>query len=71
LKDAQKLKFDRNNRYLISYGETRINIIDLLDKEEHPFHVLIDEEKFDRIVDLQFVSQSHGNYRCDLMCQNV
>ena len=71
LKDAQKLRFDRNNRYLISYGETRINIIDLLDKEEHPFHVLIDEEQFDRIVDLQFVSQSHGNYRCDLMCQNV
>ena len=56
LKDAQKLKFDQNNRYLISYGEARVNIIDLFDKEEHPYHVMIDQEKFDRIIDLQFVS---------------
>lgn len=56
LKDAQKLKFDQNNLYLISYGETCVNIIDLNDKEEQPFHVMIDQQKFDRIVDLQFVS---------------
>ena len=43
LKDAQKLKFDQNNLYLISYGETCVNIIDLNDKEEQPFHVMIDQ----------------------------
>lgn len=58
LKDAKNLKFDSNNRYLVSYGETSINVIDLLENDDPPFHVIIDQEKFDRIVDIQFVSTS-------------
>lgn len=68
LKDAKKLKFDLNNRYLVTYGDTSVNIIDLIDTQDMPPHVMIDTSKFNRIIDIQFASTAHGSYRCELMC---
>ena len=66
-KYAQKMQFDVNNRYLVSYGKEFVNFIPLDKKGVFKSH-LINKKKLSRIINLQFVSQDNDTFRCELAC---
>jgi hypothetical protein len=65
------MEFDLNDRFLVSYGKEIVNIIPL-DEEENPnkyFNYIIDKKSLSFAIDLQFVSQSKSEFRCEIACK--
>lgn len=73
---TKNLEYDLNNRYLMCYGQNRVNIINLSQYEEtgHIERVFkLDTDYFSTIKDVQFVSNEKENgqivYRCEVACR--
>ena len=75
LKNAQKTYFDCNNRFLVSYGTSIVNLIPLQQlegKKEQEIpreNCFIIDQQYETILDVQLVSNSFEEYRLDVACK--
>ena len=64
---VDKLEFDKNDRYIVGYGNSKIYIMNL-DKEKSAKEINIDLLIYEKIFHLRFISSSLGGGECLYNC---
>ena len=73
------MEFDINNRYLVCYGDNSVNLIPLIPSDCHPDNrnaqiesqnsIYIDQDRFERIIDMQMASDPGDTYKLYVACK--